>query len=73
MDMQQLREILLTKLTEILEQAERAVQDLPESLARARVLHIRGLTKQLLFTLDEQLPAAQPRGSDTTLGTERLT
>ena len=71
--MQQLRQILLTKLAEILDQAERAVQDLPESLARARVQHIRGLTKQLLFTVDEQLPAAQPGDSETTLGTTRLT
>lgn len=70
--MQQLRQILLTKLTQILEQAERAVEDLPEGLARARVLHIRGLTKQLLFTLDEP-PAAQPHASDPTLGTPRLT
>lgn len=65
--------MLLTKLDEILEQAERAVQDLPDSLARARVQHIRGLTKQLLFTVNEQLPAAQPHGDDTTLGTPRLT
>lgn len=56
--MQQLRQILLTRLGEILEQAERAIDELPESLARARVQHIRGLTKQLAFTVNEQLPDA---------------
>lgn len=65
--MQQLRQILLTRLAEILEQAERTIDDLPESLARSRVQHIRGLTKQLAFTVQEQLPDAHLRDSDKRL------
>jgi hypothetical protein len=71
--MQPLRQLLLTKLGEILEQAERAIADMPESLARARVLHVRGLTKQLLFNVDEQLPEPPPGDSETKLGAPRLT
>jgi hypothetical protein len=63
--MQQLRQLVLTKLGEILEQAERAIADMPESLARARIQHIRGLTKQLLFNVDEQLAEPQPHDSET--------
>lgn len=62
--MQQLRQNLLTRLAEILEQAERVIDDLPEGLARARVQHIRGLTKQLAFTVDEQMPAPHLAGSE---------
>jgi hypothetical protein len=65
--MQPLRQILLNRLAEILEQAERAVDELPESLARARVQHIRGLTKQLAFTVGEQMPAPLLPGSDARL------
>jgi hypothetical protein len=62
--MQQLRQTLLTKLTEILEQAERAIDGLPEGLVRSRVQHIRGLTKQLKFTVQEQLPEPPLQGDE---------
>jgi hypothetical protein len=62
--MQQLRQTLLTKLTEILEQAERAIDGLPEGLVRSRVQHIRGLTKQLKFTVQEQLPEGSPQADE---------
>ena len=63
--MQPLRQNLLTKLTEILEQAERAIEDLPEGLVRSRVQHIRGLAKQLAFTVKEHFPEAPLHGSPT--------
>jgi hypothetical protein len=63
--MQQLRQTLLTKLTEILEQAERAIEGLPEGLVRSRVQHIRGLTKQLKFTVQEQLPEPPLQADDS--------
>jgi hypothetical protein len=62
--MQQLRQTLLTKLAEILEQAERAIEGLPEGLVRSRVQHIRGLTKQLKFTVQEQLPEPPLQADD---------
>jgi len=49
-----LRDSITVKLEEIIEQAEGAIQELPEGLPRARVKHIRALAGILKFMLKER-------------------
>jgi hypothetical protein len=54
-----LRDSIVVKLDELIEQAESAIQELPEGLPRSRLKHIRALAGILKFTVNEQWTASQ--------------